>query len=91
MEDQIKKECRVRGLPEPKTFERLESIQVFSLARPAPAANMKSEAGNGSQFIVIVTAVVRCGRLLWRGGVRADKGVAAHLLIRRARLVAHGV
>ena len=28
MEDQIKRECRARGLPEPVKFERLESIQI---------------------------------------------------------------
>lgn len=28
IEDQIKKECRLRGLPEPAGFERLESIQI---------------------------------------------------------------
>lgn len=39
VEDQIKKECRARGLPEPVTFERLESIPVFSRAGPAPTAN----------------------------------------------------
>jgi hypothetical protein len=37
VEDQIRKECRIRGLPEPVNFERLESIQVRSRARPAPA------------------------------------------------------
>lgn len=28
LEDQIKKECRIRGLPEPVAFERRESIQI---------------------------------------------------------------
>lgn len=28
VEDQIRKECRLRGLSEPVKFERLESIQI---------------------------------------------------------------